>query len=97
MNILEYFLVVSTNSNFESWTCKIGFDLLRWTGFDTVEKETAEMIQVIATIELKTGCREDFLPRLNENVPRVKAEDGSLDKFTHFLNSDEQILIGQSR
>ena len=55
------------------------------------------MIQVIATIELKTGCREDFLPRLNENVPRVKAEDGSLDKFTHFLNSDEQILIGQSR
>ena len=36
------------------------------------------MIQVIATIELKPGCREDFLPLLNENVPNVKAEDGCL-------------------
>ena len=36
------------------------------------------MIQVIATIELKPGCREDFLPLLNDNVPRVKAEDGCL-------------------
>ncbi len=36
------------------------------------------MIQVIATIELKPGCRDDFLPLLNENVPRVKAEDGCL-------------------
>ena len=36
------------------------------------------MIQVIATIELKPGCRDDFLPILNENVPKVKAEDGCL-------------------
>ena len=33
---------------------------------------------MIATIELKPGCREDFLPLLNDNVPRVKAEDGCL-------------------
>jgi quinol monooxygenase YgiN len=36
------------------------------------------MIQVIATIELKPGCRDDFLPLLNDNIPRVKAEDGCL-------------------
>ena len=36
------------------------------------------MIQVIATIELKPGCREEFLPLLNANVPKVKAEDGCL-------------------
>ena len=36
------------------------------------------MIQVIATIELKPGCRDDFLPLLNENVPKVKAEYGCL-------------------
>lgn len=34
------------------------------------------MIQVIATIELKTGCRDDFLIQLNKNVPKVKAEEG---------------------
>ncbi len=27
------------------------------------------MIQVIATIELKPGCRDDFLPVLNEHEP----------------------------
>lgn len=36
------------------------------------------MIQVIATIELKPDCRDDFLTRLNENVPKVKAEEGCL-------------------
>jgi quinol monooxygenase YgiN len=36
------------------------------------------MIQVIATIELKTGCRDDFLIQLNKNVPKVKAEEGCL-------------------
>ena len=36
------------------------------------------MIHVIATIELKPGCRDDFLIRLNENVPKVKAEEGCL-------------------
>lgn len=45
------------------------------------------MIQVIATIELKPGCREDFLPLLNDNVPNVKAEDGCLayDPFDAIL------------
>jgi quinol monooxygenase YgiN len=37
-----------------------------------------QMIQVIATIELKTGCRDDFLIQLNNNVPKVKAEEGCL-------------------
>jgi hypothetical protein len=27
------------------------------------------MVQVIATIELKPGCRDNFLPVLNENEP----------------------------
>ena len=36
------------------------------------------MIHVIATIELNPGCREDFIRILNENVPRVKAEEGCL-------------------
>ena len=36
------------------------------------------MIHVIATIELKPGCREDYLQVLKGNVPHVKAEDGCL-------------------
>ncbi len=36
------------------------------------------MIQVIATIELKPDCLDLFLAILNENVPRVKAEEGCL-------------------
>ena len=36
------------------------------------------MIQVIATVELKPDCREEYLSILNENVPRVKAEKGCL-------------------
>jgi len=36
------------------------------------------MIQVIATIELNPGCRENFLPILKDNVPKVKAEDGCM-------------------
>jgi quinol monooxygenase YgiN len=36
------------------------------------------MIHVIATIDLKPGCRDDFLQKLNENVPKVKAEEGCL-------------------
>ena len=36
------------------------------------------MIHVIATIELKPGCRNDYLKILNENVPNVRAEDGCL-------------------
>ena len=36
------------------------------------------MIHVIATIELKPDCRDDYLKILGENVPKVKAEDGCL-------------------
>ncbi len=36
------------------------------------------MIQVVATIELKPDCLDLFLAILNENVPRVKAEEGCL-------------------
>jgi len=48
------------------------------------------MIQVIATIELKPGCRENFLPRLNENIPRVKAEDGCL-AYDPFVDVDSDL------
>ena len=34
------------------------------------------MIYVIATIELKPGCRDKYLKILMENVPKVKAEKG---------------------
>ena len=36
------------------------------------------MIHVIATIELNAGCRENFLKILNENVPKVRDEEGCL-------------------
>lgn len=34
------------------------------------------MIDVIASIRLKPGCREEFLAIFNANVPNVLAEDG---------------------
>ena len=36
------------------------------------------MIQVVATIELKPDCLDEFLATLHENVPKVKAEEGCL-------------------
>ena len=36
------------------------------------------MIQVIATIELKPDCLDEFLAILHENVHKVKAEEGCL-------------------
>ena len=36
------------------------------------------MIQVIATIELKPDCLDEYLAVLHENVPKVKAEEGCL-------------------
>jgi len=45
------------------------------------------MIQVIATIELKSGCREEFLPILKGNIPAVKAEDGCL-AYDPFVDVD---------
>ena len=50
------------------------------------------MIQVIATIELKPGCREDFLPILNDNVPRVQAEDGCL-AYDPFVGVDSGLPV----
>ena len=50
------------------------------------------MIQVIATIELKPGCRDDFLPLLNENVPRVNAEDGCL-AYDPFVDVDSGLPV----
>ena len=50
------------------------------------------MIQVIATIELKPGCREDFLPLLNDNVPNVKAEDGCL-AYDPFVDIDSGLPV----
>jgi quinol monooxygenase YgiN len=50
------------------------------------------MIQVIAIIELKPGCREDFLPLLNENVPKVKAEDGCL-AYDPFVDVDSGLPV----
>jgi len=50
------------------------------------------MIQVIATIELKPGCRDEFLPRLNANVPKVKAEDGCL-AYDPFVDVDSGLPV----
>ncbi|MDX2502107.1 MAG: putative quinol monooxygenase [Deltaproteobacteria bacterium] len=50
------------------------------------------MIQVIATIELKPGCREEFLPLLNANVPKVKAEDGCL-AYDPFVDVDSGLPV----
>ena len=36
------------------------------------------MIQVIATIELRPDCLDEFLAILHENVPKVNAEEGCL-------------------
>ncbi len=50
------------------------------------------MIQVIATIELKPGCRDNFLPVLNENIPKVKAEDGCL-AYDPFVDLDSGLPV----
>ena len=50
------------------------------------------MIQVIATIELKPGCRDDFLPILNDNVSRVQAEDGCL-AYDPFIDVDSGLPV----
>ena len=36
------------------------------------------MIHVVATIELKPGCRDEFLDILRQNVPSVRAEEGCI-------------------
>ncbi len=37
------------------------------------------MVHVIATIELKPGCREDFLKQFHRVMPLVHAEKGCLE------------------
>lgn len=37
------------------------------------------MIHVLATIELKPGKRGDFLKRVHQLVPKVRAEKGSIE------------------
>ena len=39
------------------------------------------MIVVLATIELKSGKREDFLREFRQIVPLVRAEEGCLEYF----------------
>ena len=39
------------------------------------------MIDVIATIRLKSGRREEFLAKFKANVPAVLAEDGCIDYY----------------
>ena len=36
------------------------------------------MIYVTATVELKGGCKNDFLKIFNKNVPNVRAEKGCI-------------------
>ena len=37
------------------------------------------MIHVIATVQCRPGCREDFLKEFDQIVPEVLAEDGCLE------------------
>ncbi|MFK7769472.1 MAG: putative quinol monooxygenase [Mariniblastus sp.] len=39
------------------------------------------MINVLATIELKPGTREEFLQHFNDNVPAVLGEVGCIEYF----------------
>jgi len=50
------------------------------------------MINVIATIALKPGLRDDFLRILKDNVPRVLAEDGCIS-YTPCLDVDSGLPL----
>lgn len=50
------------------------------------------MIHVIATIELKPGCRDQYLELLRQNVPHVKAEKGCL-VYEPTIDVDTDIAI----
>ena len=36
------------------------------------------MIHVVATVELKPGCRDQYLDILRQNIPHVRAEEGCI-------------------
>jgi quinol monooxygenase YgiN len=44
-----------------------------------LREEMKRMIYVVATVELKDGKRNDFLKRVRQLVPKVRAENGCLD------------------
>ena len=50
------------------------------------------MIHVIATIELKPGCRDKYLDILRQNIPSVKAEKGCLT-YEPTVDIDTDIAI----
>ncbi|MEW6673138.1 MAG: putative quinol monooxygenase [Thermodesulfobacteriota bacterium] len=50
------------------------------------------MIHVIATIELKPGCRDKYLDIVRGNIPNVKAEKGCL-AYTPTIDTDTDIPI----
>lgn len=53
------------------------------------------MIYVIATIELREGCREAFLDIFRRNIPNVKAEKGCISyEPTVDLDSGLPVQIG---
>ena len=50
------------------------------------------MIHVVATIELKPGCRQAYLDVLLPNVPNVKAEKGCL-AYEATIDTDTDIAV----
>ena len=50
------------------------------------------MIHVVATIELKPGCRQAYLDVLLPNVPKVKAEKGCL-AYEPTIDTDTDIAV----
>ena len=50
------------------------------------------MIHVVATVELKQGCRQAYLDVLLPNVPNVKAEKGCL-RYEPTIEMDTDIAI----
>jgi len=50
------------------------------------------MIRVVATIELKPGCRDKYLDILRQNIPSVKAEKGCLS-YEPTVDFDTDIAV----
>jgi quinol monooxygenase YgiN len=62
-------------------------------------KEGGKMIYVIAMIELKPGKREDFLKRVGQLVPKVKAEKGCIEygpAVDYPTGIKVQVLLGEN-
>ena len=50
------------------------------------------MIHVIATIDVATGRRDEFLAALGELIPKVQAEDGCIE-FGPAVDADSEISV----